>query len=60
MDLLVDNGTVITVDAERRIIENGAVAIIGEAGLGCQLNFSQIQFSIVSKVSLVSPMWPVS
>jgi 5-methylthioadenosine/S-adenosylhomocysteine deaminase len=30
VDLLVTGGTVVTVDAERRVIENGAVAIRGE------------------------------
>jgi 5-methylthioadenosine/S-adenosylhomocysteine deaminase len=31
VDLLVTNGTVITMDAQRRVIENGAVAVRGDA-----------------------------
>jgi 5-methylthioadenosine/S-adenosylhomocysteine deaminase len=31
VDLLVTNGTVITMDAQRRVIENGAVAVKGDA-----------------------------
>ncbi|MGB0036579.1 MAG: hypothetical protein WBP79_14005, partial [Candidatus Acidiferrales bacterium] len=31
MDLLVTGGTVITMDAQRRVIEDGAVAIRGDA-----------------------------
>ncbi|MGH9803681.1 MAG: amidohydrolase family protein [Candidatus Acidiferrales bacterium] len=30
VDLLVSGGTVVTMDAERRVIENGAVAILGD------------------------------
>jgi 5-methylthioadenosine/S-adenosylhomocysteine deaminase len=31
VDLLVNNGTVVTMDAQRRVIENGAVAIKGDS-----------------------------
>ena len=30
IDLLVEHGTVITVDGERRVIEDGAVAVLGQ------------------------------